>query len=40
METLTLDARTAVERAWRALSDVVDAHTAQCEAEYKAAEDD
>jgi len=40
LETLTLDARTALERAWRALSDVVDAHTAQCETEYQAAEDD
>lgn len=36
VEMLTLEARTAVERAWRALSDVVDAYTAQCEAEYPA----
>lgn len=36
VETLTLEARTAVERVWRALSDVVDAHTAQCEADYPA----
>jgi hypothetical protein len=36
VETLTFEARTAVERAWRALSDVVDAHTTQCEAEYSA----
>jgi hypothetical protein len=40
LETLTLDASSAVERAWRALSDVVDAHAAQCEAEYDADEDD
>jgi len=36
VETLIFEARTAVERVWRALSDVVDAHTAQCEAEYSA----
>lgn len=36
VEMPTLEARTAVERAWRTLSDVVDAHTALCEAEYPA----
>jgi hypothetical protein len=36
LETLTLDAGSAVTRAWRALSDVTDAHAAQCEAEYEA----
>ena len=40
LETLTLEASSAVERAWRALSDVVEAHAAQCEAEYDADEDD
>ena len=40
LEMLALDASTAVERAWRALSDVVDAHAAQCEAEFEAGEDD
>jgi hypothetical protein len=40
LETLTLDASSAVERAWRVLSDVVDAHAAQREAEYDADEDD
>ena len=33
LEMLTLDASSAVKRAWRALSDVTDAHTAQREAE-------
>ena len=40
LETLTLDASSAVEQAWRVLSDVVDAHAAQREAEYDADEDD
>lgn len=40
LETLTLDASSAVERAWRVLSDVVDAHAAQREAGYDADEDD
>ena len=33
LETLTLEASTAVENAWRALTAVTDAHTAQEEAE-------
>jgi hypothetical protein len=40
MEMLTRDASSAVERAWRALSDIVDAHAAQCEAGYDADGDD
>ena len=40
LETLTLDASSAVERAWRVLSVVVDAHAAQREAEYDTDEDD
>ncbi|MDQ6797494.1 MAG: hypothetical protein M3011_05625 [Actinomycetota bacterium] len=40
LEALTLDAGAAVERAWRALSAVVEAHTAQVEAELDTDEDD
>lgn len=40
LEALTLEASAAVERAWRALSAVVEAHTAQEEAELGDDEDD
>jgi hypothetical protein len=40
LETLTLDASTAVENPWQALSAVIEAHTAQEEAELGADEDD
>jgi hypothetical protein len=40
LERLTLDASTAVERAWRALGDVVDAHAAQQAAEHETDADD
>lgn len=33
LEMLTLDSNTAIERAWRALSDVFGAHASQVEAE-------
>jgi hypothetical protein len=36
---LTLEASAAVERAWRALSAVIEAHTVQDEAEVGADED-
>jgi hypothetical protein len=40
LETLTPEAGAAVERAWRALSAVVDAHSAQQEAEFSDDEED
>jgi len=40
LEMLTLDASSAVENAWRALTATIEAHTAQEEAEAGADEDD
>lgn len=40
LEMLTLDASAAVENAWRALTAVIDAHTAQEETELGSEEDD
>lgn len=40
LEMLTLDASAAVERAWRTLTAVIEAHTAQEEGELETDEDD
>jgi len=39
LESLTLEASAAVERAWRTLSAVIEAHTAQEEAELEAGDE-